>query len=117
MDTTTLLITVSSAVFVAAILGSWKVIMRQVRGIKIYAWLKENTEDKAGKQFKTTNEISQALGIPQQQVREACTTSRRIYKQREKEDSWGIFGDTAKTGAITPPAKPARAQPTAIVPR
>jgi len=71
--------------------------MRAVRGTKIYAWLKDNTENKAGMQFKTTDEISQALGILEGLVREACTTNQKIYKQRDKEDSWGIFGDTAKS--------------------
>jgi hypothetical protein len=68
-------------------------IARITRGKKIYLWLKNNTKDKAGLQFKSTNEISQALGIVENQVREACTLNNRIYLCSDKKDLWGIYSD------------------------
>ena len=62
---------------------------------KIYLWLKKNTEDRAGKQFKTTNEISQGLGIDEEKVKKICTLSKRIYQRSDSIDSWGIYSNNA----------------------
>jgi len=70
-------------------------ITRKRKEKKIYSWLKENSENKAGEQFKTTNEISQALGIDGDQIRKVCTVSKRIFQRSGKEDLWGIYSDKA----------------------
>lgn len=70
-------------------------ITRKTREKKVYLWLKENTENEARKQFKTTNEISQVLGIDEDQIRKICTLSKRIYQHSDREDLWGIYGGEA----------------------
>ena len=95
MSLMALLIVVSTGVMLVGILVLLKPIMQAFRDARIYHWLTTNTEDKPGKQFKTTDEIGHALGIPEEKAREICASSTRIYKCPDKEDSWGVFGDTA----------------------
>ena len=71
------------------------IITTKIKEKRIYSWLKKNTQNKAGEQFKTTNEISQALGIGEDIIRKACTSSRKINQRFDKKDSWGIFGKMA----------------------
>ena len=64
---------------------------------KVISWLKDNTEDKAGKQFKSTTEISTALHIDEEQVRKICSRHKKIFKHARKEDLWSIHGSEPKS--------------------
>ena len=59
---------------------------------RVYAWLKENTVDKAGEQFRSTRAIASWTNLTQDRVRYACSVDKRIFLSTgEKEDLWGIF--------------------------
>jgi hypothetical protein len=40
---------------------------------KVFLWLKDNTKDKAGEQFKSTTEISKGLDIDEEQISNTTT--------------------------------------------
>ena len=97
VNMTAFLIAIASGIALAFIFWFSKAARSWWREKKTYSWLKANTQDKAGMDFKTTTEIVQALGILEDQVTEACTKSKRIFECRDKKDSWGIYGDTARS--------------------
>lgn len=92
---TTIFAAVMVPVAVAVIIWLYGKITRKTREKKVYLWLKENTENRAGKQFKTTPKISQGLGIDEDQIRKICTLSKRIYHRSGERDLWGIYSDQA----------------------
>jgi hypothetical protein len=75
----------------------WKKIINWWYKRKIYNWLKANTADEAEKQFKTTEEITKATGIDENQVRCVCKKHKKIYAHNRKQDTWSIFGSEEKS--------------------
>ena len=72
-------------------------ILRLWRKRKIYNWLKENTQNKAGEQFKSTTEISKALQIDEEQVRQICSQHKKIFENSRQKDLWSIYGSEPKS--------------------
>jgi hypothetical protein len=64
---------------------------------KIYSWICSNTHDKAGEQFKSTTEISEALQIDENQVRIICKNHKKIFEHARKKDLWGIYGSEPRS--------------------
>jgi hypothetical protein len=67
------------------------------KGRKIYLWLRDNTEDKAGEQFKSTTEISKALDIDEDQVRKICSRHKKIFEHSSQKDLWSIYGSEPRS--------------------
>ena len=75
-------------------------IIRLWRKRKIYNWLKENTQNKAGEQFeqfKSTTEISKGLDIDEDQVRKICSRHKKIFEHAHNKDLWSIYGSEPKS--------------------
>lgn len=64
---------------------------------KILNWLKDNTQDCAGKQFRNTEEITIGTGIRQEKVKTLCELHKKIYQCQNKEGFWGLYGDREKS--------------------
>ena len=64
---------------------------------KIYNFLKDNTADKAMKQFKSTEEIAKATGIDENQVRSVCKKHKKIFAHNRKKEQWSIFRSGEKS--------------------
>jgi hypothetical protein len=92
---------VVAGVTVILIVGTFRFSRRKILGLfekhKIFNWLKKNTTNKAGKQFKSTKEIVKATGIVENQVRKVCTEQKKIFPHKRKKDQWSIFGNEEKS--------------------
>jgi hypothetical protein len=64
---------------------------------KVFLWLKDNTKDKAGEQFKSTTEISKGLDIDEDQVRKICSRHRKIFEQAMQKDFLSIYSSEPKS--------------------
>lgn len=59
---------------------------------KIYKWLKSNTSNKPGNQFRSTRAIASWCNLTQERVREVCSQHEDIFLSTgEKDDMWGLF--------------------------
>jgi hypothetical protein len=58
---------------------------------KVFLWLKDNTKDKAGEQFKSATEISKGLDIDEEQVSKICTRHIKIFEHSSQKDLWSIY--------------------------
>ena len=63
----------------------------------LFLWLKDNTKDKAGEQFKSTTEISKRLNIDEDQVRKTCSRHKKIFEHAHNKDLWSIYGSEPKS--------------------
>ncbi|MHC4551980.1 MAG: hypothetical protein ACYSUT_04325 [Planctomycetota bacterium] len=75
----------------------YKTIANRTNENKIFNWLKQNTEDKAGKQFKSISDISKGTGIRTSKAQVICELHNKIYQDKNEEGHWGIFGDESKS--------------------
>lgn len=64
---------------------------------RVFLWLKDNTKDKAGEQFKSTTEISKGLDIDEDQVRKICSRHKKIFEHAHNKDLWSIYGSEPKS--------------------
>jgi hypothetical protein len=64
---------------------------------KVFLWLKDNTKDKAGLQFKSTTDISKALQIDEEHVRKICARHKKIFEHARNKDLWSIYGSEPKS--------------------
>jgi len=61
---------------------------------RIYKWMKENTEDVKGKQFRSTRTIASWNNLTEDRVRLLCSIDSRIHLNTgDKEDMWSIYTD------------------------
>lgn len=59
---------------------------------RIYKWLKENTTDKPGEQFRSTRTIASWNNLTEDRVRYICSIDKRIFLSTgDKENMWGIY--------------------------
>jgi hypothetical protein len=72
-------------------------IIRLWRKRKIYNWIKENTQNKAGEQFKSTTEISKGLDIDEDRVRKICSRHKKIFECSGEKDLWSIYGSEPRS--------------------
>lgn len=65
---------------------------------RIYKWLKENSSDKAGEQFRSTRTISSWTNLTENRVRYLCSHHEKIFLSTgEKEDLWGLYDHTPRS--------------------
>ncbi len=59
---------------------------------RVYKWLKENTTNEPGEQFRSSRAIASWNNLTQERVRYICSADKRIFLSTgEKEDMWGIY--------------------------
>ena len=59
---------------------------------RIYKWLRENTADDPGEQFRSTRAVASWNNLTEERVRHICSIDERIFLSTgEKEDMWGIY--------------------------
>lgn len=67
-------------------------ITQKVEGLRIYNWLKKNTKNEPGFQFRSGRTIASWNNLTLERVRYICSTDKRIFLSTgEKEDMWGIY--------------------------
>lgn len=61
-------------------------------GNRIYKWLKNNTKNEPGEQFRSSRAIASWNNLTQERIRHICSIDKRIFLSTgEKEDMWGIY--------------------------
>ena len=59
---------------------------------RFFKWLKENTTDEPGEQFRSSRAIASWNNLTQERVRQICSVDQRIFLSTgEQEDMWGIY--------------------------
>jgi len=59
---------------------------------RIYKWLKVNTKNEPGEQFRSSRAIASWNNLTQERVRHICSVDERIFLSTgKKEDMWGIY--------------------------
>jgi len=67
-------------------------VTRKSEGKRVYNWLKENTINEPGKQFRSTRTIASWNNLTEERVRYVCSADKRIFLSTgEREDMWGIY--------------------------
>ena len=67
-------------------------VSRKLESNRVYKWLRENTTDKPGEQFRSGRAIASWNNLTQERVRYVCSADKRIFLSTgEKEDMWGIY--------------------------
>ena len=62
---------------------------------RIYKWLKKNTSDERGKQFRSTRAIASWNNVTEDRTRYLCSKHKDIYLSTGKEeDRWSIYSRT-----------------------
>ena len=58
----------------------------------LYNWLKDNTSDEEGKQFRSTRAIASWNNLTEDRVRYICSIHKKIFLSTgEKEDLWSLY--------------------------
>ena len=58
----------------------------------VYKWLVNNTEEVAGKQFRSTRTIASYNNLTEDRIRFICSSHTEIFLSTgPKEDLWGVF--------------------------
>ena len=64
----------------------------RLESVRVYRWLKENTSDEPGNQFRTTRAIASWNNLTKDRVRFICSVDKRIFLSTgEKEEVWGVY--------------------------
>ena len=64
---------------------------------RIYHWLKANSKNKPGEQFRSTRTIASWNNLTENRVRYICSIHKKIYLSTgQHEDMWSIHGREAK---------------------
>jgi len=59
---------------------------------RVFIWLRENTTNEPGSQFRSSRTIASWNNLTQERVRYICSIDKRIFLSTgEKEDMWGIY--------------------------
>jgi len=67
-------------------------VTQKIEGNRVFKWLKENTTNAAGEQFRSSRAIASWNNLTQERVRHVCSADKRIFLSTgEKEDMWGIY--------------------------
>lgn len=67
-------------------------VVKGIESNRVYKWLKENTTDEPGQQFRSTRAIASWNNLTEDRVRYICSVDGRIFLSTgEKEDMWGIY--------------------------
>lgn len=74
---------------------------------RVYQWLRANSKNEPGEQFRSTRAIASWNNLTEDRVRFICSIHNKIYLSTgEKTDMWGIYGREPtsvyeKRGAVT----------------
>ena len=67
-------------------------VAQRIESNRVYRWLKENTTDEPGQQFRSTQAIASWNNLTEDRVRYICSLDERIFLSTgEKEDMWGVY--------------------------
>ena len=67
-------------------------VLQKIESNRVYIWLKDNTTDEPGQQFRSTRAIASWNNLTEDRVRHICSVDERIFLSTgEKEDMWGIY--------------------------
>ena len=73
-------------------------VAKKIESNRVYKWLKENTTDEPGEQFRLTRAIASWNNLTEDRVRHVCSVDKRIFLSAgEKEDMWGIYGRSPRS--------------------
>ena len=65
---------------------------------RVYEWLKTNTSNEPGEQFRSTRAIASWNNLTEDWVRYICSISCKIFLSTgEREDMWGIYEHTPRS--------------------
>ena len=65
---------------------------QNIESNRVFNWLKENTTNEPGDQFRSSRAIASWNNLTQERVRHICSVDKRIFLSTgEKEDMWGIY--------------------------
>ena len=65
--------------------------------ISIYEWLKANTSNERGKQFRSTKAIASFTNLTEDRVRYICSIHDKIFLSTgQNEDMWSIYERTVR---------------------
>jgi len=65
---------------------------------RVYEWLKANTSNEPGEQFRSTRAIASWNNLTEDRVRYVCSIHNKIFLSTgEKEDMWGIYERTPRS--------------------
>ena len=74
-------------------------VTQRVESDRVFNWLKNNTTDKPGDQFRSSRAIASWNNLTQDRVRHICSVDKRIFLSTgEKEDMWGIYEHVQRRG-------------------
>lgn len=73
--------------------------VRELRDRKtVRSWLKENTSEAAGEQFRSTRAIASWTNLTQDRVRYVCSMDDKVFLSTgAKDDMWGLFAHTPRS--------------------
>lgn len=64
---------------------------------RIYEWLKQNTSDEKGKQFRSTRAIASWINLTEDRVRYICSIHKKIFLSTgETEGLWSLYEKRAR---------------------
>jgi hypothetical protein len=67
-------------------------VTQKVESNRLYNWLKKNTSNEPGDQFRSSRAIASWNNLTQERVRYICSVDKRIFLSTgEKDDMWGIY--------------------------
>lgn len=58
---------------------------------RVYRWLCRNTQDEPGESHTGTTEIGKGTRLPEERVRLACMSDKRIYRGQGEKDRWSVW--------------------------
>ena len=59
---------------------------------RVYNWLKENTTNEEGNQYRSTRAIASWANLTEDRVRYICSIHKEIYLSTgQKEDMWSLY--------------------------
>lgn len=65
---------------------------------RVYGWLKNNTSDEPGNQFRSTRTIASWNNLTEDRVRYICSIHEKIFLSTgDKDDMWGIYEHTPRS--------------------
>jgi hypothetical protein len=79
----------------------------KIEGRRVYRWLKANTRNEDGHEFRSTRAIASWNNLTEDRVREVCSLHPRIFLSTgNQEDMWSVYdrGDRSvyeRRGPIT----------------
>jgi hypothetical protein len=67
-------------------------VVEKIECDRVYEWLKKNTTNEPGSEFRSTRAIASWNNLTENRVRHICSIDDRIFLSTgEKEDLWSIY--------------------------